>query len=148
MAEFDVVIRGGMVIDGTRMPRYRADVGIKDGKVAKIGNLKAHQAKKVVDAGGMLVAPGFVDLHTHYDAQLFWYPYCTISSWRTSSASATRASSRCRTSPIRANMKGTRRIIRRSTSRNWRSRQGARSCTTRSRSMTRIRSDSAGSCTG
>ena len=81
MAEFDVVIRGGMVIDGTRMPRYRADVGIKDGKVAKIGNLKAHQAKKVVDAGGMLVAPGFVDLHTHYDAQLFWDPYCTISSW-------------------------------------------------------------------
>ncbi len=53
MAEFDVVIRGGMVIDGTRMPRYRADVGIKDGKVAKIGNLKAHQAKKVVDAGGL-----------------------------------------------------------------------------------------------
>src|SRR5216683_6307779 len=81
MAEFGVVIRGGMVIDGTRMPRYRADVGIKDGKVAKIGNLKAHQAKKVVDAGGMLVAPGFVDLHTHYDAQLFWDPYCTISSW-------------------------------------------------------------------
>ncbi len=81
MAEFDVVIRGGMVIDGTRMPRYRADVGIKDGKVAKIGNLKAHQTKKMVDAGGMLVAPGFVDLHTHYDAQLFWDPYCTISSW-------------------------------------------------------------------
>jgi len=66
MAEFDVVIRGGMVIDGTRMPRYRADVGIKDGKVAKIGNLKAHQAKKVVDAGGCLLytSPSPRDLST------------------------------------------------------------------------------------
>jgi N-acyl-D-aspartate/D-glutamate deacylase len=81
MAEFDVVIRGGMVIDGTRMPRYRADVAIKDGKIAKIGNLKAHQGKKAIDAGGLNVVPGFVDLHTHYDAQLFWDPYCTISSW-------------------------------------------------------------------
>src|SRR5713101_5178620 len=81
MAEFDLVIRGGTVIDGTRMPRYRADIGIKDGKVAKLGNLKAHQAKKVIDAGGLNVAPGFVDLHTHYDAQLFWDPYCTMSSW-------------------------------------------------------------------
>jgi N-acyl-D-aspartate/D-glutamate deacylase len=81
MAEFDLIIRGGTVIDGTRMPRYRADVGIKDGKVAKIGNLKAHEAKRVIDAGGLNVAPGFVDLHTHYDAQLFWDPYCTMSSW-------------------------------------------------------------------
>ena len=81
MAEFDVVIRGGMVIDGTRMPRYQADLGIKDGRIAKIGKLKSHDAKKVIDAGGLNVAPGFVDLHTHYDAQLFWDPYCTISSW-------------------------------------------------------------------
>jgi N-acyl-D-amino-acid deacylase len=81
MAEFDLVIRGGTVIDGTRMPRYRADIGIKDGKVAKLGNLKAHQAKKVIDAGGLNVVPGFVDLHTHYDAQLFWDPYCTMSGW-------------------------------------------------------------------
>jgi len=81
MAEFDVVIRGGMVIDGTRLPRYQADVGIKDGKVAKIGKLKAHEATKVIDAGGLNVAPGFIDLHTHYDAQLFWDPYCSISSW-------------------------------------------------------------------
>ena len=81
MAEFDTIIRGGIVVDGTRMPRYRADVGIKDGKVAKVGNLKSHQAKEVIDAGGLIVAPGFVDLHTHYDAQLFWDPYCTMSSW-------------------------------------------------------------------
>ena len=81
MAEFDVVITGGMVIDGTRMPRYRADVGVKDGKIAKIGHLKKHQAKSSIDADGLNVVPGFVDLHTHYDAQLFWDPYCTISSW-------------------------------------------------------------------
>lgn len=81
MAEFDTIIRGGMVVDGTRLPRYRADVGIKDGKVAKLGKLKPHQGAKVIEADGQIVAPGFVDLHTHYDAQLFWDPYCTISSW-------------------------------------------------------------------
>ena len=46
MAEFDVIISGGMVVDGTRLPRYQADVGIKDGKIAKIGNLKSHSADK------------------------------------------------------------------------------------------------------
>ena len=81
MAEFDVVIRGGTVIDGTKLPRYQADVGIKNGKIAKFGKLKGHEGKKVIDAAGMNVVPGFVDLHTHYDAQLFWDPYCTISSW-------------------------------------------------------------------
>jgi N-acyl-D-aspartate/D-glutamate deacylase len=81
VAEFDVVIRGGMVIDGTRLPRYQADLGIKQGRIAKIGKLKSHDAKKVIEAGGLNVVPGFVDLHTHYDAQLFWDPYCTISSW-------------------------------------------------------------------
>jgi len=81
MADFDVVISGGIVVDGTRLPRYQADVGIKDGKIAKIGNLKKHSATKRIDAAGKIVAPGFVDLHTHYDAQLFWDPYCSISSW-------------------------------------------------------------------
>ncbi len=81
MAEYDVIIKGGIVVDGTRLPRYQADIGVKNGLVAKIGNLKAHQAKKTIDAGGHYVVPGFVDLHTHYDAQLFWDPYCTISSW-------------------------------------------------------------------
>jgi N-acyl-D-amino-acid deacylase len=81
MADYDVIIKSGVVVDGTRLPRYQADVGIKGGLITKIGNLRAHQAKKVVDAGGHFVVPGFVDLHTHYDAQLFWDPYCTISSW-------------------------------------------------------------------
>ncbi len=81
MAEFDTVIKDGMVIDGTRLPRFRGDIGIKDGRVARIGRLRAHEGAKVIDAGGLIVAPGFVDLHTHYDAQLFWDPYCSISSW-------------------------------------------------------------------
>jgi len=81
MPEFDTVIRDGMVIDGTRLPRFRGDIGIKDGRVAKIGRLRAHEGAKVIDAANLIVAPGFVDLHTHYDAQLFWDPYCSISSW-------------------------------------------------------------------
>ncbi len=81
MAEFDTIIHGGMIVDGTRMPRYRADVGVKDGKIAKIGRLRPHEARKAIDANGLIVAPGFVDLHTHYDAQVYWDPYCTISGW-------------------------------------------------------------------
>jgi N-acyl-D-amino-acid deacylase len=81
MPEFDLVIRDGMIVDGTRMPRYRGDVGIKDGRIAKIGRLRSSDGAKVIDASGMVVAPGYVDLHTHYDAQLFWDPYCSISSW-------------------------------------------------------------------
>ena len=81
MAEFDLVIRNGMVIDGTRVPRYRADIGIRNGVIADIGRLPAGAGKQEIDAGGCVVAPGFVDLHTHYDAQLFWDPYCTLSGW-------------------------------------------------------------------
>ena len=58
MAEYDVIIKGGVVVDGTRLPRYQADIGVKNGLVAKIGNLKAHQAKKTIDAGGHYVVPG------------------------------------------------------------------------------------------
>lgn len=81
MPQFDTIIKNGTVVDGTRVPRYRADVGIKNGKIAQIGRLNSSDAKKVVDASGMIVAPGFIDLHTHYDAQLHWDPYCTIGSW-------------------------------------------------------------------
>jgi len=81
MAEFDTVIKGGMVVDGSRSPRYRADIAIKDGIVAEIGHIEGHRARRVLDATGLVVAPGFIDLHTHYDAQVFWDPYCSISSW-------------------------------------------------------------------
>jgi len=81
MADFDIQIKGGTVVDGTRAPRFRADVWIKDGKVAQIGGRAPGFAKKVIDADGLIVAPGFVDLHTHYDAQIRWDPYCTISGW-------------------------------------------------------------------
>ena len=81
MAEFDVVIQGGTVVDGRRMPRFRGDVAIRDGVVAAIGQIDGSRAAKVIDAKGLVVAPGFVDLHTHYDAQIFWDPYCTISGW-------------------------------------------------------------------
>ncbi|MBM4226774.1 MAG: amidohydrolase family protein [Gammaproteobacteria bacterium] len=81
MAEYDLVIKNGLVIDGTRLPRYRADIAIKNGVIAEMGQVPAHAAKRMIDASGLIVAPGFVDLHTHYDAQLFWDPYCTLSSW-------------------------------------------------------------------
>ena len=81
MAHYDRVIRGGMIVDGSRLPRFRGDIGIKDGRVAEIGHIGAGEADETIDAGGLIVAPGFVDLHTHYDAQLFWDPYCSLSSW-------------------------------------------------------------------
>ena len=81
MPEYDLVIKDGMIIDGTRLPRYRGDIGVKDGKIAKIGRIQAHEGTKTLDAEGHMVVPGFIDLHTHYDAQLFWDPYLTISGW-------------------------------------------------------------------
>ena len=81
MAEYDLVIRGGTVVEGTGVPRYKADVAIKNGRIAMIsGKIKTGGAKEI-DASGCIVAPGFVDLHTHYDAQLYWDPYCSLSGW-------------------------------------------------------------------
>ena len=81
MPEFDIHIKGGTIVDGTRVPRYQGDLWIKDGKIAQLGGRAPGSAKKTIDAGGLIVAPGFVDLHTHYDAQIRWDPYCTISGW-------------------------------------------------------------------
>src|SRR5271170_6143083 len=81
MAEFDICIKGGTIVDGTRVPRYRGDVWIKNGRVAQIGGRSPGFAKTTIDAAGLIVAPGFVDLHTHYDAQIRWDPWCTISGW-------------------------------------------------------------------
>ena len=68
---YDLVVKNGMIIDGSGGPRYRGDVGVKDGKIATIGRINA-PADDVVDAEGQVVTPGFVDGHTHMDAQIFW----------------------------------------------------------------------------
>src|SRR5262249_24450938 len=81
MAELDVVIKDGIVVDGTGAQRYRTDVGIRDGRIAALGRLRASDARRVLDASGLIVAPGFIHLHAHCDAQLFWDPYLTLSGW-------------------------------------------------------------------
>lgn len=81
MAQFDTVIKGGTIVDGTLVPPYKADLAIKNDKIVKIGKVNSSDAAKVLDASGLIVAPGAVDLHAHYDAPIHWDPYCTIGSW-------------------------------------------------------------------
>ena len=81
MPQYDLLLKGGTVIDGRRTPRFTGDVAIAQGRVAQIGNVQAREAKRVFNARELIVAPGFIDLHTHFDSQLFWDPYCTISGW-------------------------------------------------------------------
>jgi N-acyl-D-aspartate/D-glutamate deacylase len=76
----DLVIKNGMVIDGSGLPRYRADVGVRHGKVTTIGRIREN-ARETIDADGHVVTPGFVDGHTHMDAQIFWDPLGTSSCW-------------------------------------------------------------------
>ena len=81
MSEYDLVVRGGTIVDGTGIPRYNADLAVKDGRVTKIsGRIPAGGAREI-DASGCIVAPGAIDLHTHYDGQLNWDPYASLSGW-------------------------------------------------------------------
>jgi len=77
---FDLLVRGGLLIDGTGAPARRGDLGIRGGRIAALGTV-AGTADRVLDADGAVVAPGFVDIHTHYDAQVFWDRMLTISPW-------------------------------------------------------------------
>ena len=77
---YDIKITGGTIVDGDKTPRYKGDVGIKDGKIVALGEVSG-DADKVIDATGKIVCPGFVDCHTHYDAQIIWDKMMTISPW-------------------------------------------------------------------
>ncbi|HEX7096086.1 MAG TPA: amidohydrolase family protein [Acidimicrobiales bacterium] len=78
---FDLLVRGGMLVDGTGTARRRVDVGVRDGRVAEIGRLEHASATEVIDARDMVVAPGVVDAHTHYDPQLTFDPLASMSSY-------------------------------------------------------------------
>jgi N-acyl-D-amino-acid deacylase len=73
---YDVVIKNGKIVDGTGNPWFKADVGIKQGKVDKIGIIESEEALKTVIAEGMVVSPGFIDIHNHTDLTMFGFPYC------------------------------------------------------------------------
>jgi N-acyl-D-amino-acid deacylase len=67
----DLLIRDGTIVDGSGAPRYRADIGIAGGRIVQTGRIRA-AAERTIDAGGLIVAPGFIDGHTHMDAQVAW----------------------------------------------------------------------------
>ena len=78
--DFDLAIRGGTLFDGTGSPGVRGDVGIRGGRIVALGEATG-AAAQTIDAGGLAVAPGFIDIHTHYDAQVMWDRMLTISPW-------------------------------------------------------------------
>jgi N-acyl-D-aspartate/D-glutamate deacylase len=77
---YDLVIRNGTVVDGTGLPKYRADVGVSGDRIAAIGRIR-ERGKEEIDATGQVVSPGFIDGHTHMDAQVFWDPLGSCSCW-------------------------------------------------------------------
>lgn len=78
--DYDIKITGGTLVDGSGSPGKPGDLGIRDGKIVAMGDVKG-EAKRTIDATGLVVSPGFVDIHTHYDAQILWDRMMTISPW-------------------------------------------------------------------
>ena len=78
---FDLLIKNGTVVDGTGGPSYQADVGVAAGKIAEVGKKLTGKAQKTIDASNLIVSPGFIDPHTHYDAQICWDAQVSSSSW-------------------------------------------------------------------
>lgn len=78
--DYDLIIRRARVIDGTGMPGFIADVGVRDERIVKIGIVEG-EAKRTLDAEGLVLSPGFIDVHTHYDVQLDWDPVASPASW-------------------------------------------------------------------
>jgi N-acyl-D-amino-acid deacylase len=77
----DLLIKNARVVDGTGGPSFMGDLGVQDGLIRSVGKANGHTATRVVDADGLVLAPGFVDPHTHYDAQIAWDPMVTCSPW-------------------------------------------------------------------
>jgi len=77
----DLVIRNARIVDGTGAPAFMGDLGVAGGKIRYIGRSSGQTAERVLDADGLVLAPGFVDPHTHYDAQIAWDPLLTCSPW-------------------------------------------------------------------
>jgi N-acyl-D-amino-acid deacylase len=78
---FDLIVRGGRIVDGSGLPAFVADIAISDGRIVEIGRVTA-RARQEIDAHGHVVTPGFIDIHTHMDAQVNWDPLGTCSSWQ------------------------------------------------------------------
>jgi N-acyl-D-amino-acid deacylase len=75
---YDLIIKNGKIIDGSGLPGFHGDVAVSGGRIVEIGRVSG-AARRVIDADGLVVAPGIIDNHTHYDAQVTWDPLCTYS---------------------------------------------------------------------